>query len=368
MPRQNLKKWGQAGFAIILPVFILVMLGLSAQLAGQAHAFGEATPTPGAISAGRIPRGDNLLVNGNFEFGYYPIPELGFEAEDIGNIPHGWGWFKSDTYGKFDIDNNESFRLQCPEDAELLSGGQNSLAIFVQSTDQADARLGIYQTVDVEPGKDYLFSISGTIQAQPGASSPDINHKVQLVFDHTGGTDWTAIPFEEWTLLPWREQELEFKLSGPEDPDLAQVESYFTVVKARSDKMTVFIGAWRRWANWRSAVYTFDCAYLVPLDKIDPYTLTQQLAEFSTTDVDEVVEAAVIEVQRPEATPAAESDAAPPDTQPAAPAEEPVEIPDSGGIPELKDNSLLFIIVSVLVISGLMGAGIWNIRRQKRRS
>jgi hypothetical protein len=373
---QKIRKSGQIGLVLILSLFLLAILALSAQLAGQAHAHPPQGVTPQPTPT-QFPRGKNLLFNGNFEFGYYPMPELGFEVDEIGNIPHKWGWYKSNTYGKFDIDNNEGFRLICSEDEELKTSSLNALAVYMQSTDQADARLGIYQTVDVVPGKDYLFSISGTIQVQPGAGSPDINHHAQIAFDHTGGTDWTAIPFEEWVSIPWSRQDLEFKLSGPEDPDLATVESYYTIVQARSNKMTVFVGTWRRWANWRSAVFTFDCVYLVPLDQIDPYTLTLQLAEYSAPDVDQLLESSVIKVQQPAvtstivpvATPAAAVPAATPATAPpTAPPAQPVEIPDSGGILETKDNTLLIVIVSIVVISGLVGAGIWNIQRQKRKN
>ncbi|MBN1992129.1 MAG: hypothetical protein JW953_05455 [Anaerolineae bacterium] len=359
----------QLGVVFSLALILLIGLALSVQWADQAQARPLAGQTP-QPSPTPVPRGKNLFYNGSFELGYYPVPELGFEPDEIGNIPHYWGWFKSNTFGKYDIDNNEGFRLVCPEDEELLWGSFNALAVYMQSTDQADARLGIYQTVDVVPGKDYLFSISGTIQAQSGASSPDINHRVQLAFDHTGGTDWTAIPFEEWTILPWREQLLEFSLSGPEDPDLAQVESFYTTVRARSNKMTVFIAAWRRWANWRSGVFTFDCAYLVPLDQIDPYTLTLILTEYSTTDVDVVVESSPMAV-RPDAAPTPAPGATPaaaPAVAPAEPAPHPIDIPDSGGILETKRNTLLFIAAAIVIIVGLVGAGIWNIRRQKRQN
>ncbi|MBN1218183.1 MAG: hypothetical protein JXM69_04585 [Anaerolineae bacterium] len=357
---------------LILSLFLLAILIVSTQVfAGPVYALGKGTPQPVATA---IPRSDNLFYNGSFEFGFYPIPELGFEAPDIGNIPHAWNWYRNSTYGKYDIDNNTNFQLVCPEDDILNTGSRNALGIYIQSTDQPDARLGIYQTVDVIPGQDYVFSISGTIQIQKHASSPDINHKVMLAFDHTGGTDWSAIPDEAWILLPWAEQKLEFKTSGPDDPDLAKVEDYYTLVKARSNKMTVFIGAWRRWPNWRSAVFTFDCASLLPLNKVDDLpALVARLSELSTTDVDKALGASVIQVQPatdtitttvPTATPASQA----PTEPTATPRKEPAEIPDSGGVLESKDNTLIIVIVAVVVIAGLVGAGVWNIQRQKRRN
>ncbi len=355
MSEKYVNKLGQIGVIILLP--LLLWLSFSVQWAGQIRAQEpEAEEAPGS---------DNLIFNGNFEFGFYPVPELGFEARDIGHVPNDWNWFRSEAYGKYNIYNNEGLGLVCADDIKLETVGKNSLSIHMQSTDQSDARLGIYQTVNVVPGQEYLFAISGTIQVQSGASSPDINHRVELVFDHTGGSNWRAIPHDEWTLLPWREQELEFKITGPDDPDLATVEDYYTVVKAKSDRMTIFLGAWRRWANWRTAIFTFDCVSLIPLNKVDVPPIVPRLSELSTTSVDDALEASSVETQ-PEAAPAAEPAVAS-DTD-AAPAAEPAIIPPSGGILETKRNSLLIIIVSVIVISGLLGAGIWNIQRRKQQA
>jgi hypothetical protein len=381
MQEKKISIFKKISLIMIMAILLVTMLMLSAQWGGQAYA-GQGTPVPQKTF--EIPRTDNLIYNGNFEFGYYPVPELGFEPPDIGNIPHKWNWFKSNTYGKYDIDNNISFGVVCPDDNILKSGSRNSLSISMQSTDQPDARLGVYQTIDVVPGQDYLFSISGTIQAQPGSSSPDVNHHVQFVFDHTGGTNWQAIPLEEWALLPWREYDLEFKLSGPNDPDLARIESYYTIVKARSNKMTLFLGAWRRWPNWRMAVFTLDCVSLIPLNKVSNLpALLPQLSDLSTSSVNDALEAAILQTQPGTTTvkiitdttqttvteqttsAAGESSEAAPAQPAATPLAKPAEIPNSGGILDGKDNRLLLIVVAVVVIVGLTGAGVWNIRRRK---
>ena len=148
MRLQSIKRSVQIGLVLFFSALLLAIVLLSAQLSGQAYAHPRLGTTPETTPT-EFPRSDNLLLNGSFEFGYYPVPELGFEPPDVGNIPHKWGWYKSNTYGKYDIDNNEGFRLVCPEDNILKTGSRNALAIYIQSTDQADARLGIYQTVDV---------------------------------------------------------------------------------------------------------------------------------------------------------------------------------------------------------------------------
>jgi len=374
---ENTNKVGQIGIVIFLSIFVLLVIGLLLTPTDPVYARGEGTPQPGA-SATQVPRTDNLLLNGSSEFGFYPVPQLGFEPTDIGNIPHYWGWFKSNTYGKYDIDNNIDFQLICAEDNILKTGSRNAVGIYIQSTDQPDARLGIYQTVNVIPGKDYLFSMTGTIQVQSGGSSPDINNNVILAFDHTGGQNWSAVPIESWKRVPLKEQELEFKVSGPDDPDLAKPEDYFTIVTAESDKITVFLGAWRRWANWRTSRFTFDCISLVPLDKVDVNKLAPILTRYSTTDVDTALTSPSTDSSTLSSTTSSEAQpasSAPTNTEqkqptpvPAAPVEKPAEIPDSGGILETKENWLLIVIVSIVVIGGLMGAGIWNIRRQKRQN
>lgn len=330
------------------------------------------TPIPTRRLGPSIPIDANLVFNGNFEFGFYQVPELGFEPPDVGNVPNNWNWFKNEKYGKYNIYNNQGLGLICPDDLEEDPSGKNSLSLHMQSTDVADARLGIYQTVDVVKGQEYLFYMAGVIQVQPGGSSPDINHHVLLYFDHTGNTDWRAVPHNKWTDVRWLEQDLEFKTTGPDDPDINTVEDYYQVVKARSDKLTIFIMGWRRWANWRTGIFTVDCVTLVPVNQVENIqAIVPALSEVSTTAVDDVLEASALEAAAPAETaeeaavepapaPAAEPDAAAP-----APAEETTIIPPSGGILEPTGNALLIGAVSIVVIAGLVGAGIWNTRRQR---
>jgi hypothetical protein len=310
----------------------------------------------------------NIIYNGNFEFGFYPVPELGFEPPDIGHVPNNWNWFKNEKYGKYNIYNNESFGLICPDDLSEATSGKNSLSIHMQSTDESDARLGVYQTVNVEKGLEYLFFMAGTIQVQDGGSSPDINHHVMIYFDHTGNTDWRAIPHEKWTRIPWKEQRLEFKISGPDDPDLAQIQDYYEVVRAKSSTLTIFLMGWRRWANWRTGIFTLDCVSLVPLNTVNVSALAPRLGEQSATTVDQAL-AGGADSGQPQAQPAASGAPAPaadaePDEAP-APAAGDVIIPPSGGILEKTGNPLLVSLASVILIGGLVGAGVWNARRRR---
>jgi hypothetical protein len=306
---------------------------------------------------------DNLITNGNIEAGFYGAPELGFEPPESGAIPNDWSWYKGQAYGKYNIYGVEGFGLVCPDDFRLFTGNDFSLVFHMQSTDQPDARLGVYQTMNVVPGQQYLFAISGTIQAQPGASSPDINNRIELLFDHSGGSDWQAVPHEEgWIRLPWKEQELEFKTSGPDDPDLAKVEGYYTIVKANSSRMTIFIEAWRRWPNWRTSVFTVDCISLTPLNQVDIGALVPRLSTLSTTVVD-----AALKGSSGGPAPAAAPAAVPVTGQEeVAPATEAAIFPPAGGILDTKSNWILITAASIVVILGLVGAGIWNARRRQK--
>lgn len=256
------------------------------------------TPIPVAVS-------NNLIKNGNFEFGFYQVPQLGFEIPDVGNVPHSWQWYRNPAYGKYNINNNQTLGLICADDltAETqalleqrqaqdnegfgpIPGGAsapepNNAAVFqIQSSDQQDARMGIYQVVNVVPGQTYRFSMSGTIQIQLGASTlqPDDpeapreaqNHTVELFFDHRGGTDWKAIPQEEKIILPWKEDDVLFRYDDDEDEGkgVSEIEEFETLVTARSNRLTIFIGAWRKWANWRSGYVTVDCVSLVPGNRL----------------------------------------------------------------------------------------------------
>lgn len=326
------------------------------------------TPTPPGSAASTDPalndpvfrsltKADNLITNGNFEADFYGAPELGFEPPDSGAIPNNWRWFKNQAYGKYNIYGNEDFGIVCPDDYRLFTDSNFSLSFHMQSTDQPDARLGIYQTVAATPGQQYLFSMKGAIQAQHGASSPDINNRVEVLFDQSGGSDWQAIPHEKWTSLPWREQELEFKTSGPNDPDLAKIQTYYTIVKANSNRLTVFIDAWRRWPNWRTTIFTVDCVSLTPLNQVDLAALAPRLSELSTTALDAALKGSG-GVPAPASIPATGQTTV-------LPAAQVVTVPSAGGILDTKRNWLLITVASVVIILGLVGAGVWNARRQK---
>jgi len=341
------------------------------------EAAGEPALQPGP-QPGMILGSNNLVWNGNFEYGFYPVPELGFEPRDVGFVPNYWGWYKSQTYGKVNIYANQEFGLVCADDIGLAQSLEaaipepgdeiygpipevdpyrrpnNSVSLHLQSTDEPDMRLGVYQTVNVIPGRDYRFAMSGTIQVQAGATTlqpddpdapiEDQNHTIEVYFDPRGGTDWEAIPQYDRHVVEFKEEPLEFNVTR-NDPDIATIQDFETVVRARTDKLTIFITGWRKWANWRSTRFTIDCISLVPIQPVQTAHVEQP------PTAPEPEPAAVVEPPEMEA----ETDAEPAEVQ---------IIPPSGGILDRAGNSLLVIGAAVVLLGGLIGAGIWNARRR----
>jgi hypothetical protein len=320
----------------------------------------------------------NLVQNGDFEYGFYQVPQLGFEPPDVGNVPIGWNWYKNQAYGKYTINSSQRFGLACPSDlfgppppqveeaspfapvpGAVAQPTFNALVLHMQSTDQMDARLGVYQTVNVVPGQTYRFTMDAVILVQPGAriDEPNAqNHTFELFFDQAGGTDWTEIPFEQWTNVALREQRLVFDVEEAKEDDgkgIADIQRYTTTVTAASNQMTIFITGWRKWANFRSVIFAIDCVSLEPLSSAGVPASSQPAAAAPPPAA-----APTNDVQPVAITEPGESQA-----EEAAPPQAPEIIPPSGGVLEENGNTILVIVASALVILGLVGAGVWNMRR-----
>jgi hypothetical protein len=120
--------------------------------------------------------------------------------------------------------------------------------------------------------------------------------------------------------------------------------------------MTIFITFWRKWANWRTGIASVDCVALIPVDRasvevpIGPQPAAAILAYDNPARAGEGAEPAVL-IQGE-------------DIQPLSldPPASPQIVPASGGVLE-RTRSVLTMVASVIVIAGLIGAGIWNMRR-----
>jgi hypothetical protein len=102
-----------------------------------------------------------------------------------------------------------------------------------------DRYMGIYQAVSgLTPGASYVLTIHGLMRTTEGGAFPTgYGYRVQWGADYTGGMDWKAV--DKWTDLGWNK----------EYPRLAPgaQETYTTVITAPSDKLTLFVRAWKKW-------------------------------------------------------------------------------------------------------------------------
>jgi len=316
------------------------------------------------------PKVNNRFYNGNFEFGFYQTP--------LGRSPHNWGWFMNDqAAGKYGMFDYPDLKIACSDDLDASTKGKSALALQMNSTDQANAWLGIYQMVHVTPGVDYVFSISGTIQVAFGFKPLGDNHRVYIAFDQNGGTDWRAIPEKGWQRLPWREQDLDFTGAVTETEQVLLIDDYFTAITAQSKKLTVFIGARRAYPHIRSSRISLDCASLLPLNKVSPYPYADPLSDFSAVAVDVALNSETPQMKATVA-PATQAKLVPMASAPtvieaaaASPSNLPVTgqaaalIAHAGGIIDGKPQALPVAILALVVIIGLFGTGWWYSRAEE---
>jgi len=177
---------------------------------------------------------ENLLSNGNFEEGFDP-DHLALEWELFDN-------------GDADFSTHiDDWPLVVPE-------GEFSQMLEIKNADLPDRYMGIYQTADVEAGGVYTFSMQGLVRTNTGnVEETSYGYRLQVGFDLEGGQDWEAV--EEWTELMWDEQ---LRLQ-----DEFRFDEYTTTVTAESDQLTVFIRAWKKWADAGEGDYNIDDVQLV---------------------------------------------------------------------------------------------------------
>jgi hypothetical protein len=168
------------------------------------------------------------LANGNFEGGFYPTP--------VGMVANHWKWFNNGgqaSYGFYD----ETW-------APVVYDGKHSVLVEINTYDRAgsdpDRYAGIYQTVAVVPGETYELSLHGMMRVLE--DDPDMegyNYRVQYGIDHNGGQDWKAV--SEWYELPWNTV---YPRLTP-----GSMDSYSTSIEATSNRLTLFVRAWKKWGT-----------------------------------------------------------------------------------------------------------------------
>ena len=176
----------------------------------------------------------NVLRNGDFEQGFQP-----------NGVGLGWGNFN---------DSSALFSFHTDDWPSVTGEGELTQFMRIRNGELPDRYLGIYQTANVLPGQTYTLSIRGLVRTNAGnVQHTNYGYRLEVGFDPLGGQNWKMV--QDWIELPWDEQlrlEEEFR-----------VDEFSTVVTARSDRLTVFVRAWKKWADAGEGAYDVDDIRLV---------------------------------------------------------------------------------------------------------
>lgn len=176
----------------------------------------------------------NVLRNGNFEEGFQP--------NELGKY---WGSFNN---------GDASFSFHIDDWPLVVVEGKHTQLIEIKEAARTDRYLGIYQTARVFPGEVYTFSMRGLIRTNVGdVQETSFGYRLQVGFDLNGGQDWEKVT--KWVELPWDEQR---RLQ-----DSFRFDAYTTTLTAKTDKLTVFVRAWKKWADSGEGDYDVDDIRLV---------------------------------------------------------------------------------------------------------
>lgn len=181
----------------------------------------------------------NLVVNGNFEEGF----EFG--------VAKGWNTFASPD-GVVAGWSDDTW-------PPVVYEGQHSQLVSLKDAQQMDRYAGIYQTISVAPAAEYVLTMNGLVRSDQGSvTETNYGHRLQYGIDYQGGTNWRSANIE-WIELMWDEQ----PRTAPPGPEGYRFDSYTTTVKAQSDRLTLFIRAWKKWPGPWEANYNIDAVSLV---------------------------------------------------------------------------------------------------------
>jgi hypothetical protein len=193
--------------------------------------------TPTATTTGTVTpvaESRNVLRNGNFEEGFQP--------NQLGKY---WNGFNN---------GSADFSFHIDDWSLVVVEGKYTQLIEIKNALLPDRYLGIYQTADVVPGQVYDFSMRGLVRTNTGdVQQTKYGYRLQVGFDPNGGQDWEAV--KKWVELPWDEQ---LRMQ-----DSFRFDTYTTTLTAQSDKLTVFIRAWKKWADSGEGDYDVDVIQLV---------------------------------------------------------------------------------------------------------
>lgn len=182
----------------------------------------------------------NLIINGGFEQGF----------QDNFGVGYGWGAFSN---------GNATVGWSADTWEEVIVNGKYAQLIEIKNASDRDRVAGIYQTVAVVPGQQYKLTIKGLVRSKEGdIKVSDYGYRLQYGVDYDGGTAWELLPEQNWQELPWDEQPL-----TASDAGTYRFDTFEITLTVTSDKLTLFIRAWKKWLNNGSGLYDLDEISLV---------------------------------------------------------------------------------------------------------
>jgi len=195
----------------------------------------------------------NLLKNGDFEDGFNTINGCGAVGAD-------WHCFNTGGRGGYGFYDDEW-------DPVVASGKHAQLIEINTKKDSGDENrtAGIYQTVDVTAGETYTLTFKALMRSNDVGASGDPWRYIMLVgFTHDGSSDWGNATVQAVDVGPIQER---VNPSGYHDVSVT--------VKAKGDKLTIFIAGRMKWSDGNREV-DFDIDKVVltgpPVEKKTPAT------------------------------------------------------------------------------------------------
>ncbi|RME79469.1 MAG: hypothetical protein D6784_00670 [Chloroflexi bacterium] len=182
----------------------------------------------------------NVLVNGDFEAGFQEAYQLAL----------GWGGFSN---------GNAVVGFQDDTWEAVVVSGEHAQMIEIRDSMELNRYAGIYQTVNVTPGVPYTLTLHGLIRSTEGdINLSDYGYRLQYAVDYSGGTAWELLDEEAWVELPWDEQPLADPPGGE-----YRLDTYQTTITPTGKNLTLFIRAWKKWANNGTGIFDLDSISLV---------------------------------------------------------------------------------------------------------
>jgi hypothetical protein len=182
----------------------------------------------------------DLIANGGFE--------EGFQGEF--GVGYGWGAFSN---------GNATIGWNADTWAPVVIAGKNAQLIEIKNATERDRYAGIYQTIAVVPGQQYKLTLKGLIRSEEGdVQKSNYGYRLQYGIDDQGGTTWELLGEKSWQEIQWDEQPLNDPLNGS-----YRFDTFETTITAKSDKLTLFIRAWKKWVNNGTGLYDLDEVSLI---------------------------------------------------------------------------------------------------------